>query len=89
MIKVTVRETATAQELIEAFKGKDYDVEIVIKENTVGQDDVIKMSLECHLESISKISMKEELLIENPILIYIIAESLKTVSLTLALLRNP
>lgn len=40
MIKVTVTNTTQASELIEAFSDKDYDVEIVVKENTVGQDDV-------------------------------------------------
>ena len=41
MIKVIVTNTTQASELIKAFNGRYYNVEIVVKENTVGQDDVI------------------------------------------------
>lgn len=46
MIKVIVTNTTQASELIEAFSDKDYDVEIVVKENIVGQDDVISYEVD-------------------------------------------
>lgn len=38
MIKVIVTNTTQASELIEAFSDKDYDVEIVVKENTTTEN---------------------------------------------------
>lgn len=43
----------------------------------------IKKILENHMEILSKISNKDDLLIENPILMYMLTESLKTTAMTL------
>lgn len=50
MIKVIVTNTTQASELIEAFSDKDYNVEIVIIENTVGQDDVKKITVDINID---------------------------------------
>lgn len=50
MIKVTVTNATQAKELIEAFNGKYDNVEIVIKENTVGQDDVKKINIKVDVD---------------------------------------
>lgn len=45
MIKVTVTNTTQANEIIEAFNGEDYDVEIVVKENTTTENSDVRKVL--------------------------------------------
>ena len=48
----------------------------------------IKKILENHLKVLSKISIDENIMIENPVLMYVLTESLKTTALTLFFLNK-
>lgn len=48
----------------------------------------IKKILENYLKVLSKISIDENILIENPVLMYVLTESLKTTSITLFFLNK-
>lgn len=48
----------------------------------------IKKILENHLKVLSKISIDENILIENPVLMYVLTESMKTTALTLFFLNK-
>lgn len=48
----------------------------------------IKKILENHIDTLSKISSNETALIDNPLLMYLLTESIKTTSLTLLFLNK-
>ncbi len=48
----------------------------------------LKKILENYLETLSKISTNESFLMENPLLLYVLTESFKTVTITLFFLNK-